>query len=540
MHRCPRRYNENDKDEDGYPKEPIAFWVEGEEWRALSFDESRLDDTTHGAGGDRKGRTELSLRCGPGDDGECIGQKSATHTSSIVGGSNALGEPLPAWFSVAASEVDDAIFSCGPVAVVGGQEFPSRGMCNPKGSVDGKHAVQFLVESLVAMCSAHGRLRADRRAVVACDGVGTHMTDEFLQACRDNFIVLVLRTPWCSNRIQFEDIVNFWQLKNCRDVGWYKVKQQAVLDQLCETGSTSLSHAKQLSLIVPAWNNAFSKETNLRGWRKGGFALDGIRLTPLWAQRNKDLCASVKDRARSRAEERRGAIQKLGLGNKYDFDKALRLAPHKRTVGELMDEVCAAEAAEEDAGAEELKHEHGHDRGTCSTRSFVCEQQLLQVPSTGDPAMKLKDFHNQIVELSKLSNIVLLCPAFCSILPPELNPVSCVAESAKAPRVAELMQKFCPGVDYKVMDEAKARLAHVLEEMFNLESMTVNERNHHNVIVKRTIQHKFQAYHKLNKAIQEKWDVLYPQETPKKPEKASQEAAPLPFGYGAFKGHRNK
>ena len=44
------------------PLEPIAFWIEGEEWRAISFDESRLDDTTHGAGGDRKGRTERCIR----------------------------------------------------------------------------------------------------------------------------------------------------------------------------------------------------------------------------------------------------------------------------------------------------------------------------------------------------------------------------------------------------------------------------------------------------------------------------------------------
>ena len=115
-----KKYDNTVLGEDGVPLEPIAFWVEGEEWRAVSFDESRLDDTTHGAGGDRKGRTEQSIRCGPWDHGECIGQKSATHTSSLVGGSNAKGEPVPPWFCLAASTCDESIFALGPVANVNG------------------------------------------------------------------------------------------------------------------------------------------------------------------------------------------------------------------------------------------------------------------------------------------------------------------------------------------------------------------------------------------------------------------------------------
>ena len=43
--------------------------------RAVSFDETRLDDKTHGDGGDRAGRTERIVRCGKWDDGESIGQK---------------------------------------------------------------------------------------------------------------------------------------------------------------------------------------------------------------------------------------------------------------------------------------------------------------------------------------------------------------------------------------------------------------------------------------------------------------------------------
>jgi len=63
-------YNEDDKDERGVPKQPIAFWRVGEEWRAISFDETRLDDATHGDGGNRKGKSERIVICGPLDRGE--------------------------------------------------------------------------------------------------------------------------------------------------------------------------------------------------------------------------------------------------------------------------------------------------------------------------------------------------------------------------------------------------------------------------------------------------------------------------------------
>ena len=96
------------------------------------------------------------------------------------------------------------------------------------------------------------------------------MTTKFIEKCAENHIVLVLRTPWCSNSIQFEDLVNFWQLKNDAGFGWYKVKQHAMFVQLDRTygSSTGLSHRDQLELLVNPWNKAFSTATNLRAWAK--------------------------------------------------------------------------------------------------------------------------------------------------------------------------------------------------------------------------------------------------------------------------------
>ena len=108
--------------------------------------------------------------------------------------------------------------------------------------------------------------------------------------------------------------------------------------------------------------------------------------------------SDARQRARSKAEMRRGAIEKLGLNNTYKFDEVLSLASRKRPVDELTDEIHAATATEnaEDTNADE--------DGTRTTRSFVCEQQRLQCPATSDPGTKLKFFHDQIVELSTPSS----------------------------------------------------------------------------------------------------------------------------------------
>ena len=42
LHRM-RRYDANDRDDAGVPRQPIALWVKGEEWRAVSFDEMRSE-----------------------------------------------------------------------------------------------------------------------------------------------------------------------------------------------------------------------------------------------------------------------------------------------------------------------------------------------------------------------------------------------------------------------------------------------------------------------------------------------------------------
>lgn len=115
-----------------------------------------------------------------------------------------------------------------------------------------------------------------------------------------------------------------------------------------------------------------------------------------------------------------------------------------------------------------------------------------------------------------------------------------VAEAAKAPRVAELMAKFQPGVHYKVMDQGKAYLARKLEQMFNAEKMIVTERTKENKLVKREIKHTFEAYLKLNKQIQEHYCNIFGRPACAKVSTSMEEEPTdlLPFGFGAFGEHR--
>ena len=73
--------------------------------------------------------------------------------------------------------------------------------------MDGLAAIKFVNDSLIPMFDAHGGLTPDCWGVVVCDGVGTHMTLAFLEHCEKNYIAVVLRTPNCSSKQQFEDLV---------------------------------------------------------------------------------------------------------------------------------------------------------------------------------------------------------------------------------------------------------------------------------------------------------------------------------------------
>eukprot|EP00966_Prymnesium_polylepis_P238606 5517972-Prymnesium_polylepis.1 len=102
----------------------------------------KCDDKTHGGDGSRKGRSERTIRCGPKDDGECVGSRHTNAAASVVGGSNAAGEALPMYAVTASKSFDLSWAANGPVTVINGKEIKMDGTCNEKGSVNNQVAVE--------------------------------------------------------------------------------------------------------------------------------------------------------------------------------------------------------------------------------------------------------------------------------------------------------------------------------------------------------------------------------------------------------------
>ena len=88
------------------------------------------------------------------------------------------------------------------------------------------------------------------------------------------------------------------------------------------------------------------------------------------------------------------------------------------------------------------------------------------------------------------------------------------------PELAQLMEQHLPDIDFKkiLKAEQQARLAHKLQEMFNQTKM------YHQGKVK---EWTFNAYPKLNKAITEKWDLLYGSPKSDEKEKAKEPEKPM-------------
>ena len=278
-------YDEEDKDEDGVPKQPKMTFFPGKKDRVFSFDETRVDGKTHGDGGGRHGKGERIVRVGPDDDGETIGHKSSAQTFSAVGGSNAAFQATPCYAVTATETVSVEWFERGPKTMIGGKVYGTTGNCNTKGSVTGELAIEY-VETCIKP-TLQPPVSKDNGAVIVCDGVGCHMTIAFLEYCSENGFILVLRTPFCSEKQQNEDLVSFWMLKNEKINGFYKLKQQAVIASLQQpSGGAQLKYPVLFELFAKAWEAAFSEENNATGWRLSG--LMPFTARPYWMQLRKE------------------------------------------------------------------------------------------------------------------------------------------------------------------------------------------------------------------------------------------------------------
>ena len=283
----PRFTPDGPKDADGVPLEAEMLFFPGQEYRIVSFDEMKCDDKTHGDGGDRKAKGERTVRCGPEDTGECVGAKHTSHPASVVGGTIGTGEALPCFGCTASSTIDPAWFEVGPTTTINGVVIKMDGTCNPKGSINNEAAVEYIRRSVLRAFKARELPTAEKKGIVVCDGVGSHLSPEFCDFLIANHLVLILRTPNCSQKQQPEDLVSFQRVKNAAPpIGFYVRKQEAVIEQLARTCSAGLPYDVLFGrCLKPAWENGFQAAYNREAWQKAGLnERGGITARPYWVQ----------------------------------------------------------------------------------------------------------------------------------------------------------------------------------------------------------------------------------------------------------------
>ena len=380
------RHDPNDKDANGVPKEPEAFYIPGEEYRVISFDEMKADDTTHGSGGDRKAKSERSIRCGPEDDGECVGSKHASHTASIVGGTIGTFEALPAFACTASETIDLTWFENGPTTIINGKLLKMDGTCNTKGSINNEAAIQYMKRTVLRAFEARALPTAEKKAIVICDGVGSHLSEELLDFMIEHHLILILRTPNCSQKQQPEDLVSFQRVKSKID-GFYMKKQKLLMQLLAETGS-GIPYDKLFSECLKGpWERGFSAASNREAWEKAGLNEQGaITCRPYWVQ----LHTEQPVRKQTSQDARKRAIEEFALGKEGAY--AELQAPWLRQRAGTSTALVTC-----NAGAE------GDDDGGGTARLTSGELSQLGCAATDPAARKYERFRKDMNDVKQMN-----------------------------------------------------------------------------------------------------------------------------------------
>jgi hypothetical protein len=314
------QYDADDKDECGIPKEPEVLFDYTRLNRLVSMDETRINKSTTGDGGARKGRTERIVRSGKDDDGECLGQKAPGNSFSGVGGSNAAFEGLRALFVLSSETLDvEALLDHLPATVLMGKTVHGEVDCNTKGAMTGELMIKYLKTCIEPYVGEP--VSKENPAVFVCDGVGVHMTLEFLEHMIESGWLLVLRTPYCSEKQQNEDLLSFWALKNGAETGIYRAKSEKLGHVFVASGGKrqELTDVELLDCAKPAWESAFSRTNNETAWRMAG--LVPFTRAPYWRQLAKEQKA-VRIVSSLGTDLNVSALQLPGLCGKRSADGA--------------------------------------------------------------------------------------------------------------------------------------------------------------------------------------------------------------------------
>jgi len=221
--------------------------------------------------------------------------------------------------------------------------------------------------------------------------VGSHLSPEFCDFLIANHLILILRTPNCSQKQQPEDLVTFQRVKNAKaPYGFYKRKQQALIMQLARTGKSGIPYYVLFGdcLKLP-WENGLSPANNREALRQAGlYEGGGISARPYWVQ----LKAEQPARRQLGPEARKRGLELLDAAGQERCAAYDALTPPWVRVGQLTvvdDEGGEAEEEEEGAGG--------------SGRLTSGELSQLGCAATDPPAQKYLLFKLDIGTVKKMS-----------------------------------------------------------------------------------------------------------------------------------------
>ena len=244
--------------------------------RIISFDETRIQlDMTDGTHAPHA----KTVRDGPHDTGETLAAKGGGMASG-VGGSTAAGDSLPGMFLTAGASFDNKWIQP-PFAPEGTPQstiinpstntpFKATFFPTPKGGMTREVGVLYFKKNILPLFNPPPD--AENPIVVIADGHGSHMTLELIDFCREHHIVLVLRPPHTTHRLQGEDVKNFKNIKADLEISKGNVLSKLHIEakKKREKPPSSLGLKYLVRVVKPVWESHFSKSNNLKAWERIG------------------------------------------------------------------------------------------------------------------------------------------------------------------------------------------------------------------------------------------------------------------------------
>eukprot|EP00733_Pompholyxophrys_punicea_P000732 Pompholyxophrys_punicea_v1_NODE_257_length_2508_cov_3.165919.p1 type:complete len:421 gc:universal NODE_257_length_2508_cov_3.165919:1356-94(-) len=246
------------------------MWIEEKKGRCFSFDETRfkLDMKQMGKS------TAESIILAETDTGECLANKSG-NDCTIVGGGLVDARALPALYILQGQsfDVDDTkdppeshIFSeepnGGPVKYRAAAFY-----ANANGGMTDDLGVAY-IKNVIVPCFPD--ISPNKPAIMVCDGHGSHITLELLLYAKEAGIIIVLRPPHTSHKVQGEDTQNFREFKRLERKAKANLLMKRILHNRGKDCSLKKSDITKITKIP--WEKAFNQHNNRVAWASIGIS----------------------------------------------------------------------------------------------------------------------------------------------------------------------------------------------------------------------------------------------------------------------------